>query len=137
LKERLNLDKTSKLDLSILSESLKTDIDDIFRKFKDVKKFGIDTQNPEFLIDYMDQFNRWAFLLYFLHLFLNVEDWLYYRQINLVFDKAIHKFVQAKFPDGVLVLGSSQFSILPQLFPKILYDLEVVKINPNINISLC
>jgi hypothetical protein len=36
-----------------------------------------------------------------------------------------------------LVLGSSQFSILPQLPPKILLDLKVVKINHKIIISLC
>jgi len=29
-----------------------------------------------------------------------------------------HRFGQAKYPDGGLVLGSSQFSILPQLLPK-------------------
>jgi len=32
--------------------------------------------------------------------------------------RAFHRFGQAKFPDGGLVLGSSQFSILPQLPPK-------------------
>jgi len=33
------------------------------------------------------------------------------------------------FPDSGLVLGSSQFSILPQLPPKILLDSKVVKID--------
>jgi len=38
-----------------------------------------------------------------------------------------HGFGQAKFPDGGLVLGSSQFSILPQ---------QILKIDPKIIISL-
>jgi hypothetical protein len=40
--------------------------------------------------------------------------------------------VKAKFPDGGLVLGSSQFSILPQLTPKRLLDSKVVKIDQKI-----
>jgi len=48
--------------------------------------------------------------------------------------RVFHGFRQAKFPDGGLVLGSSQFSILPQLHPKIL-DSELVKIDPKIIIS--
>jgi len=44
--------------------------------------------------------------------------------------------VQAKFPDDGLVLGSSQFSRLPQLPPKILLDSKVVKIDPKIIISV-
>ncbi len=36
----------------------------------------------------------------------------------------------AKFPDSGSVLGSSQFSILPQLPPKILLNSKVVKIDP-------
>jgi hypothetical protein len=40
-----------------------------------------------------------------------------------------HRFGQAKFPDGGLVLGLSQFSILPQLPPKIPLDSKVDKIN--------
>jgi len=43
---------------------------------------------------------------------------------------------QSKFPDDGLVLGSSQFSILPQLPPKILLNSEVVKIDPKIIISV-
>jgi len=31
------------------------------------------------------------------------------------YDRAFHRFGQAKFPDGGLILGLSQFSILPQL----------------------
>jgi len=46
---------------------------------------------------------------------------LYYR--------AFHGFGQAKFPDGGLGLGLSQFSILPQLPPKIQLSSNVVKIN--------
>ncbi len=34
---------------------------------------------------------------------------------SLKTQKAFHRFGQAKFPDGGSVLGSSQFSILPQL----------------------
>jgi len=40
------------------------------------------------------------------------------------------------FPVGGLNLGSSQFSILPQLPPKILLDSKVVKIDPKIIILL-
>ncbi len=47
------------------------------------------------------------------------------------------RFGQAKFPYGSSVLGSSQFSILPQLPPKILLNSKVVKIDPKIIISLC
>jgi len=47
-----------------------------------------------------------------------------------------HGFGQGKFPEGGLVLGWSQFSILPQLAPKILLDSKVIKINPKIIISL-
>jgi len=49
---------------------------------------------------------------------------------------AFHRFGQAKFPDGGLILGLSKFSILPQLPPKILLDSKVVHINPKIIISL-
>ncbi len=43
-----------------------------------------------------------------------------------------HEFGQAKFPDGGSVLGSSQFSLLPQLPPKILLYSKVVKIDYNL-----
>jgi len=43
--------------------------------------------------------------------------------------KAFHRFWQAKVPDGGSVLGSSQFSILPQPPPKILLHSKVVKID--------
>jgi hypothetical protein len=51
--------------------------------------------------------------------------------------RAFHRFGQAKFPDGGLVLGLSQFSILSQLTPKILLDSNVIKIDPKTIISLC
>jgi hypothetical protein len=56
------------------------------------------------------------------------KNWLFYR--------AFHRFGQAKFPNGGSILGSNQFSILPQLPPKILLDSKVVKIDPKIIISL-
>jgi len=43
--------------------------------------------------------------------------------------RAFHRFGQAKFPDGGLVLNSSQFSILPQLPLKTMLSLKVVKFN--------
>jgi len=50
--------------------------------------------------------------------------------------REFHGFGKAKFPDGGLVLGLSQFLILPQLPPKILLSSKVIKINPKIIISL-
>jgi hypothetical protein len=50
--------------------------------------------------------------------------------------RAFHRFGQAIFPNGGLVLGSSQFSIMTQLPSKILLDSKVVKIDPKIIISL-
>jgi len=47
-----------------------------------------------------------------------------------------HRFGQAKFTDGGLVLGLSQFSVLPQLPPKML-SLKVVKIDSKIRNSFC
>jgi len=45
--------------------------------------------------------------------------------------RAFHIFGQAKYPDVGSILGSSasQFSILPQLPPKILLDSKVIKNN--------
>jgi len=44
--------------------------------------------------------------------------------------RAFHQFGQAKlFHDGGSVLGSSQFSILPQLPQKMMLGLKVVKID--------
>jgi len=64
-------------------------------------------------------------------------QWLYltFGMIKLLY-RAFHELRQAKFRYGGLVLGSSQFSILPQLPPKILLDSKVVKIEPKIIISL-
>jgi len=50
--------------------------------------------------------------------------------------RAFHRFAQAKFPDGGSILGTSQFSMLPQLPPKILLDSKVVKIDRKIIVSL-
>ncbi len=48
--------------------------------------------------------------------------------------RAFHEFGQAKFPDRwCLVLGSSQFSILPQLPLKTMLGLNVVKIDSKIS----
>jgi len=38
--------------------------------------------------------------------------------------RAFHGFGQAKFPDGGLILGSRQFSILPQLPQKMMLGLK-------------
>jgi len=43
--------------------------------------------------------------------------------------RAFHRFGQAKFPDGGSVLGSGQFSILPQLPLKTMLSSKGVKIN--------
>jgi len=43
--------------------------------------------------------------------------------------RAFHGFGQAKFPDGGLALGWSQFSILPQLHQKMILASKGVKIN--------
>jgi len=47
-----------------------------------------------------------------------------------------HGFGKAKFPNSGLVLGLSQFSILPQLPPEKMLDSKVVKIDPKVIISL-
>jgi len=44
-----------------------------------------------------------------------------------------HGFGQAKFPDSGLVLGSIQFSLLPQLPLKTMLGLKVVKIDLKIS----
>jgi hypothetical protein len=49
--------------------------------------------------------------------------------------KAFHRFGQAKFPKGGLVLSSSQFLILPQLPQKMMVCLKVVKIDSKISNS--
>jgi len=47
--------------------------------------------------------------------------------------RAFHGFGQAKFADGSSVLGSSQFSILPQLPQKTMLGLKGVKIDSKIS----
>jgi len=51
--------------------------------------------------------------------------------------RLFHRFRQATFPDGGLVLGLSKFSVLPQLPPKTMLSLKEVKINSKISNSLC
>ncbi len=60
------------------------------------------------------------------------------KEIKKVFKsyRAFYGFGQAKIPDVGLVLGLSQFSILPQLPSKILLDSKVVKIDPKIIIKI-
>ncbi len=50
---------------------------------------------------------------------------------------AFHGFGQVKFFDGGSVLGSNQFSILPQLPQKIMSSLKGVKIDSKISNSRC
>jgi len=50
--------------------------------------------------------------------------------------RAFHRFGQAKFPDGGSVLGLSQFSVLPQLPPRIMLSLKEVNIDAKISNSL-
>jgi len=53
----------------------------------------------------------------------SVLCFLFWASRSMVFDyKAFHRLKQYKFPDGGSVLGSSQFSILPQLPPNILLN---------------
>jgi len=54
-----------------------------------------------------------------------------------VYYGAFHRFGQAKFPDGGSVLGSSQFSVLPQLPQKTMLSLKEVKIDLKISNLLC
>jgi len=45
--------------------------------------------------------------------------------------------VQAKFPDGGLVLGSNQNSVLPQLPPNMMLGLKEIKTDSKISNPLC
>jgi len=64
--------------------------------------------------------------------------WPYnYNNYNYSTYRAFHRFVQAKIAYGGLVLGSSQFLILPQLPLKMMLASKVVKIDLKIIISLC
>jgi len=49
--------------------------------------------------------------------------------VTLYFYRVFHGFGQAKFPHGILVLGSTQFSLVPQLPQKMTLYLKVVKFN--------
>jgi hypothetical protein len=50
--------------------------------------------------------------------------------------RAFHGFGQAKFPYAGSDFGSSKFSILPQLPPKIMLNSKVVKIDTKILIAI-
>jgi len=50
--------------------------------------------------------------------------------------RAIHRFGQAKFAFGGLILGLSQFTQLPQMPLKMMLGLKVVKIDSKIIILL-
>jgi len=52
---------------------------------------------------------------------------------DLVLYRVFHGFGQAKFPDGGSILGSSQFTLLPQLPLKMMLGLKVVKIDSKIS----
>jgi hypothetical protein len=58
------------------------------------------------------------------------------KALNNTTERFTDGFRQPKFADGGLVLGSSKFSILPYLPPKILLNSKVVKIDQNIIILL-
>jgi len=51
--------------------------------------------------------------------------------------RAFHRFGQATFPDGGSILGSSQFSLLPQLPQKMMFGLKGVKIDSKKSNSCC
>jgi len=51
--------------------------------------------------------------------------------------RAFHRFGRAKFANGGQVLGSSQFSLQPQLPYKMMLASKVVKIDSKIIISFC
>ncbi len=58
--------------------------------------------------------------------------------LNIIFNFLVFQgFGQAKFAHSGLVEGSSQFSILPHLPPKTMFNSKVVKIDPKITLSLC
>ncbi len=50
--------------------------------------------------------------------------------------RAFHRFGQAKFANGGSILGSSQFTLLPQLPLRMMLSLKVVRIDSKINKSL-
>jgi len=58
------------------------------------------------------------------------------RVIHTQIYRAFHRFGQAKFPNGGSALGSSQFSILPQLHQKMMLASKGIKIDSKISNSL-
>jgi len=56
----------------------------------------------------------------------------YEHPINRLFYRVFHEFGQAKFADGGLGFGSSQFTLLPQLPLKTTLNLKLVKIDSKI-----
>jgi len=56
--------------------------------------------------------------------------------LSSMFYRVFHEFGQAKFADGGLILGSSQFTQLPQLPLKMRHNLKVVKINSKTLITI-
>jgi len=63
-------------------------------------------------------------------------DYISLTKMTSQFYRAFHGFGQAKFAYGGLVLGSSQFSLLPQLPLKTMLDLKAVKIDSKLIMSL-
>jgi len=57
--------------------------------------------------------------------------------VHISFYRAFHRFEQALFAYGGIVLGLSQFTLLPQLPLKTKLNSKVVKIEQKIIISLC
>jgi len=63
--------------------------------------------------------------------------WSWLKECFFQIYKTFHRFGQAKFSDGGWVLGSSQFSTLTRLPPKIMIDSKEVKIDRKVLILLC
>jgi len=59
----------------------------------------------------------------------SMKDMMRIKMNNCVIYRAFHRFGPGKFPDGGLVLGSSLFSVLPQLPPKTVLSLKEDKID--------
>jgi len=56
-----------------------------------------------------------SYQLYLLKKILQFSEWVFAIILLHCTYRVFHRYGQAKFPDGGLVLGSSQFSNLPQL----------------------
>jgi len=83
---------------------------------------------------------------FFPEIFANtINSIIIFKLLAFYFDKclflalyrAFQRFGQAQYPDGGLVLGSSQFSILPKLPLKTMLGLKVFKIESKISNLLC